>query len=91
MTTERLTTMNDLQVVRFFEHWGTSLCDGAMTDLETITAGVSEEVRVAPGFDYVTDLSVDRNLDPGDPPRWRGRYCCHSQTIRRLDPRSKQR
>lgn len=61
---ERLTAMNDLQIVRFFEHWGTALCDGADTDLDTITAGIPDEISTTPGFAEVTDLSKSQNLDP---------------------------
>src|SRR6266511_746643 len=61
---ERLAAMNDVQAVRFFEHWGAGLVDGRVTDLGTIVAGVPDELRAAPGFDDVTDISAKERLDP---------------------------
>ena len=60
----RLVAMNDLEIVRFFEHWATGLCDGAVTDLSSITAGVPKTVQAVPGFAEATDVSSDESFDP---------------------------
>lgn len=61
--TEQLTMMSDVAIAKFFEHWGTELLDGAVTDVDTIIAGVPADVRDTNGFNDVTDLSADRSLD----------------------------
>jgi hypothetical protein len=63
---ERLQTMDDFQVVRFFRHWGDGLCEGAITDFETIVAGVPDEIRSSE-FTELTDLSDEEAVSPLHP------------------------
>ena len=63
---DRLQAMDDFQIVRFFQHWADSLCEGATTDLDTIRAGVPDEIRSSE-FTKVTDLSADEADAPIHP------------------------
>jgi len=56
----RLHEMDDFQLVRFFQHWANNLCEGAITDIETIVGGVPAELRETTEFSKVTDLSPEQ-------------------------------
>lgn len=60
----RLAALNDAQIADFFAHWGTALVDGARTDLETMRAAVPAEVRGEPGFERVSDVMLEGDVDP---------------------------
>lgn len=63
---ERLHAMDDFQIVRFFQHWANCLCEGAITDIETIVAGIPDDIRDSE-FAEITDLSADQSVVPIHP------------------------
>ncbi|MBN3496251.1 hypothetical protein [Arthrobacter pascens] len=62
-TAESMAAMNDVEIAASFNHWATSLVDGAQTEPDTITAAVPDEIREAPGFAEVTDLGAEGEID----------------------------
>ena len=54
---ERLQAMDDFQIVRFFQFFAQSLCEGASVDSDKLLVGVPEEIASAPGFAGVVQLN----------------------------------
>jgi hypothetical protein len=66
---ERLQSMDDFQIVRFFQFFANSLCDSADMDSAALLARVPKEVRSAPDFAGVVqldDTQAERTLNPAE-------------------------
>jgi len=56
---ERIESMDDFQVVRFFQYWSGSLCDGAITDFDAIVDGIPSEISDNTEFAAMTNLTPE--------------------------------
>lgn len=62
----RIESMDDFQVVRFFEYFGEQVFEGSTASLEQIKAGVPESTRSLPAFqrlESLTEEETERLLD----------------------------
>jgi hypothetical protein len=66
---ERLETMDDFQIVRFFQHWSSSLSNGAVTGYGAIVDGLPAEISASPTFAAIIDLTPEQavaSVHPAD-------------------------
>lgn len=66
---ERLESMDDFQIVRFFQYWSGSLCDGAVTEYEAIVDGVPPEISGSAVFTSISELTQEQaaaSVHPAD-------------------------
>lgn len=66
---ERLQAMDDFQIVRFFQFFAQSLCEGARVDSDALLAFVPREISSAPDFAGVVQLDdeqAERLLNPAE-------------------------
>lgn len=61
---ERIVSMDDFQVVRFFQYWSSNLCDGAITEYETIVDGIPAEIGGSAEFVAIRNLSPEQSVAP---------------------------
>jgi hypothetical protein len=56
----KINELDDVQVVRFFEHFGQQLFAGMDVSVEQIKDGIPDSIRAIPGFSDIENLSPDQ-------------------------------
>jgi hypothetical protein len=57
---DRIEQMNDFEVVRFFTYFSAQILGGATVSVEQVRAGVPADVRAAPGYAQIEELTAEQ-------------------------------
>lgn len=63
MVAQRIASMDDFQVVRFFQYWSMSLCNGAEIEFQDIVDGIPPVLREQAGISSALALDPDAAME----------------------------